>query len=91
MKIHKFTNFEIASLGGIISLISDLFWLIRDTWINGFSGSYLLIGIGLVLGIIFVGQAWYKHYTKNIKHRSHKKIKNAIPSVNDPKYSIRRV
>ena len=71
------TSFEIASLGGIWALMSDLNWVLHDVIYNGLSFWYLAIGSGIALGIVVCGYAWYKHHKQHIKHRHapHMKLK----------------
>ncbi len=76
MTIKKLTDFEIAVSAGLISLSADLIWLINDIVANGLSLPYLGIGIGLSLGILLTGRAWYKH----LKSRKVKLLRVRKPS-----------
>ena len=75
MNILKFNDFEIVSLAGVTALVGDLIWLCHDLIVNGFSITYLVVAIGLLIGIIGTFLALHRHYHRNVKTRPHKASK----------------
>lgn len=67
--LKHMTSFEVAAGAGIFALVSDEFWLLHDILTNGLSIWYILVGIGLLVGIIVTGYAWYHHHKHVIKKR----------------------
>lgn len=76
--IHKkafLTHFEIACEFGALICLTDLFWLSHDIMTNGLNIHYIIVGIGLSIGLI--GTLWVliKHH-KAYTHRAFKKLKD---------------
>ena len=72
MNICKFTDFEIVSLSGVIALGGDFIWLTHDLIVNGVSITYLIIAIGLGMGIVGTLYALRRHYKTVVSQRKAK-------------------
>lgn len=70
------TNFEIACEAGILALVADLVWLTHDVISNGISIWYILIFLGLSLGLgltIFALLRHHNYYTHRLLYNKRKR------------------
>ena len=72
------THFEIACEFGILICLTDMFWLIHDIVYNGFEVWYMLVGMGLTIGLL--GTVWvcWKHHKQYTHRLIHKKINKRV-------------
>lgn len=60
---------ELSLIASLISLCSDLYWLVHDISANGMSQAYCSIFIGLLLGNLLTLKALYSHHCDCVKEK----------------------
>ncbi|MEI6183931.1 MAG: hypothetical protein WCP65_00270 [Bacteroidota bacterium] len=69
---------EAMSIAGWIAVIADVIWVLRDSFVNGFTPAMILISTLLITALVTLTIALHKYHKQQLKENRNELLKTLL-------------